>query len=164
MTDMLKKEILERLFRQHYSEMFHLARTLLSADEEAEDIVQDVFTRLMEKNITPEMDGIRSYLMTAVHHGCMNIIRRTTLRQQVQNLYPVDETADQQSTDLMTERLDTIQAYADEFEEPHRSIFLLRFDDDLTLKEIAQRLGMNQNTVYKYLQQSIQQLRSKLYR
>ena len=161
---MLKKEILERLFHQHYSEMFHLARTLLSADEEAEDIVQDVFTRLMEKDITPEMDGIRSYLMTAVHHGCMNIIRRTALRQQVKNLYPVDETVDQQSADLMTERLDTIQAYADEFEEPHRSIFLLRFDEDLTLKEIAQRLGMNQNTVYKYLQQSIQQLRSKLYR
>lgn len=161
---MLKKEILERLFRQHYSEMFHLARTLLCADEEAEDIVQDVFMRLMEKDIIPEMDGIRSYLMTAVHHGCMNIIRRTTLRQQVENLYPVDETVDQQSADLMTEQLDTIQAYADEFEEPHRSIFLLRFDDDLTLKEIAQRIGMNPNTVYKYLQQSIQQIRSMLYR
>ena len=37
---MLNKKILEGLFRQHYSEMFHLARTLLGADEEAEDIVQ----------------------------------------------------------------------------------------------------------------------------
>ena len=91
---MLKNEILERLFRQHYSEMSHLARTLLGADEDAEDTVQDVFMRLMEKDITPEMDGIRSYLMTAVHHSCMNIIRRTSLRQQVKNLYPVDETVD----------------------------------------------------------------------
>ena len=159
---MLKNEILERLFRRHYSEMSHLARTLLGADEDAEDTVQDVFMRLMEKDITPEMDGIRSYLMTAVHHSCMNIIRRTSLRQQVKNLYPVDEAVDQQPADSMTERLDIIQTCADELDEPHHSIFHLRFDDDLTLKEIAQRLGMNQNTVYKYLQQSIQQIRSKL--
>ena len=60
---MLNKKILEGLFRQHYSEMFHLARTLLGADEEAEDIVQDVFARLMETDIIPQADGIRAYLM-----------------------------------------------------------------------------------------------------
>lgn len=177
---MLKKEIIEGLFRQHYSEMFHLARTLLGADEGrlrvggrrsgmgasagmAEDVVQDVFARLMETDIVPEAEGMRAYLMTAVHHGCMNIIRRTALRQQVERLYPIDETHDLQPTDQMKERLDAIQAYANEFAEPHRSIFHLRFDEDLTLREIAQRLGMNQNTVYKYLRQSIQQIRYKLH-
>ena len=161
---MLKREILERLFRQYYSEMFHLARTLLGADEEAEDLVQDVFARLMETDIIPKAEGIHAYLMTAVHHACTDIIRHKTLRQQTENLYPVEETADLQPTDKMTEHLDFIQAYANEFAEPHRSIFHLRFDEDLTLKEIAQRLGMNQNTVYKYLRQSIQQIRSMLYR
>ena len=161
---MLNKKILEGLFRQHYSEMFHLARTLLGADEEAEDIVQDVFARLMETDIIPEADGIRAYLMTAVHHGCTNIIRRTTMRQQVENLFPVDDTTDLQPIDQMIERLEAIQAYANDITEPHRSIFHLRFYEDLTLKEIAQRLGMNQNTVYKYLRQCIQQIRLKIHR
>ena len=170
---MLKKEIIEGLFRQHYSEMFHLARTLLGADEErlrvgasagmAEGVVQDVFARLMETDIIPEVEGIRAYLMTAVHHGCTNIIRRTAMRQKVESLYPVDDASDLQPIDQMTEQLDVIQAYANEFTEPHRSIFHLRFDEDLTLKEIAQRLGMNQNTVYKYLRKSIQQIRLKLH-
>ena len=170
---MLKKEIIEGLFRQHYSEMFHLARTLLGADEErlrvgasagmAEDVVQDVFARLMKTEIIPEAEGIRAYLMTAVHHGCTNIIRRTAMRQKVENLYPVDDASDLQPIDQMAEQLDVIQAYANEFTEPHRSIFHLRFDEDLTLKEIAQRLDMNQNTVYKYLRQSIQQIRLKLH-
>ena len=84
---MLNKKILEGLFRQHYSEMFHLARTLLGADEEAEDIVQDVFARLMETDIIPEAEGIRAYLMTAVHHGCTNFIRRTSMRQQLEAKY-----------------------------------------------------------------------------
>ena len=158
-----RKLFIEGLFRQHYSEMFYLARTLLAADEEAEDIVQDVFARLMETDIIPEAEGIRAYLMTAVYNGCKNIIRRMTMRQRVENLYPVNEATDLQPADQITERLDAIQAYVNEFQEPHRSIFRLRFDEDLTLKEIAQRLGMNQNTVYKYLRQSIQQIRIKLH-
>ena len=161
---MLKRKILERLFRQHYNEMFHLARTLLSADDEAEDIVQDVFARLMESDIVPEAKGIRAYLMTAVRHGCTNIIRRNTMQQKVEKLYPIDNVTDLQPIDRITEQLDAIQACVNEFREPHRSIFYLRFDEDLTLKEIAQHLDMNQNTVYKYLQQSIQQIRSMLYR
>ena len=158
-----RKQFIEGLFRQHYSEMFHLARTLLGADEKAEDVVQDVFARLMETDIIPKAEGMRAYLMTAVHHGCTNIIRRTAMRQQVERLYPIDETHDLQPTGQLKERLDAIQAYANEFTEPHRSIFHLRFDEDLTLREIAQRLGMNQNTVYKYLRQSIQQIRLKLH-
>lgn len=160
---MLNKKILEGLFRQHYSEMFHLARTLLSADEEAEDIVQDVFARLIETDIIPETERIRAYLMTAVHHGCTNFIRRAAMRQQMENLYPVDDIIDQQPIDQIAERLEAILAYASDLTEPHRSIFHLRFDEDLTLKEIAKRLDMNQNTVYKYLRQSIQQIRLKLH-
>ena len=156
---MLERKILERLFRQHYSEMIHLARTLLGDDGEAEDMVQEVFARLMTVDIAPAADKTRSYLMTAVHHACMNAIRRKTLRGKVKSLYPVDEGLDHQPTDIMTERFEVIQMYAAQLEEPYRSIFHLRFDNDLTLKEIASRLGLNPNTVYKYLQQSIQQIR-----
>ena len=36
---------------------------------------------------------------------------------------------------------------------------IYRFDEDLTVGEIARRLGLNPNTTYKYLTQSIQQIR-----
>ena len=159
---MLERKILESLFRHHYSEMIHLARTLLCDGEEAEDIVQDVFARLMTVDVTPASDKVRNYLMTAVHHACMNVIRRKTLRGKVESLYPLDERIDQQPTEMMTERFETIQMYADQLTEPYRSVFHLRFDNDLTLKEIASRLNLNQNTVYKYLQRSIQQIRIQL--
>ena len=159
---MLNKETLSQLFHQYYSEMFRLAYALLGNDEDAEDIVQDVFARLMEKGDMPEARKIHAYLMTAVHHCCMNIIRRTSIRQRVEYLYPIDVPTEQPSIDKMTERWDVVLAYAEGFKEPHRSIFHLRFINELTLKEIAQRLDMNPNTVYKYLQQSIQQLRSKI--
>ena len=154
---MTNKE-LEQLFRQNYSEMIHLARVLLGNDDEAEDVVQDIFLRVANSDIPPQND---SYLLTAVRNACLNRIRQMQLHERVKNLLPIEDEADLQPIDKQLERLDDIAAFADEqLEEPHRSIFHLRFDEDLTIAEIARRLGLNPNTTYKYLAQSIQKIRN----
>ena len=154
---MTNKE-LERLFRQNYSEMIHLASVLLGDDEEAEDVVQDIFLRVADNDIPPKNDN---YLLTAVRNACLNRIRQMQLHDKVKGLMPIDNEADLQPIDKRLERLEDIAAYVDEqLEEPHRSIFYLRFDEDLTVGEIARRLSLNQNTTYKYLMQSIQQIKN----
>ena len=154
---MLEQRILEQLFRQNYSEMIHLASVLLDDDEEAEDVVQDIFLRVADSDIPPMNDN---YLLTAVRNACLNRIRQLQLHDKVKGLMPIEDEADLQPIDKRLERLEDIAAYADEqLEEPHRSIFHLRFDEDLTVSEIARRLGLNPNTAYKYLMQSIQQIR-----
>lgn len=81
------------------------------------------------------------------------------LHQRVKNLLPVETETDQLPSSL--EQLDDIAAYVDEqLEEPHHSIFHLRFDEDLTIAEIARRLNLNPNTTYKYLMQSIQKIKN----
>ena len=154
---MLEQRILEQLFRQNYSEMIHLASVLLGDDQEAEDVVQDIFLRVADSDIPPMNDN---YLLTAVRNACLNRIRQMRLHDKVKGLMPIADEADLQPIDKRLERLEDIAAYVDEqMEEPHRSIFHLRFDEDLTVSEIARRLGLNPNTAYKYLMQSIQQIR-----
>lgn len=156
---MIDKTILHKLFCQYYSEMNHLARTLLYADEEAEDVVQDVFMRLMEKDILPSDDKAKTYLMTAVRNGCINRIRRKNLTEQIRNLYSIEAETDLLFVEERLETLDAVCDYADShLPEPHRTIFRLRFKEDLTLKDISQRLNMNLKTVFKYLSQSIQEM------
>ena len=155
---MREQRILEELFRQNYSEMIHLARVLLGNGGEAEDVVQDIFLRVANSDIPPQND---SYLLTAVRNACLNRIRQMQLHERVKNLLPIEDEADLQPIDRQMERLDNITAYVDEqLEEPHRSIFHLRFDEDLTIAEIARRLNLNPSTAYKYLVQSIQQIRN----
>ena len=152
-----RKQFIEQLFRQNYSEMIHLANVLLGDDEEAEDVVQDVFLRVADSDIPPKNDN---YLLTAVRNVCLNRIRQMHLHDKVKRLMPLEDDSALQPIDKRMERLDDIATYVDEqLEEPHRSIFHFRFDDDLTVSEIARRLGLNQNTTYKYLMQSIQQIR-----
>ena len=162
-----RKQFIEQLFRQNYSEMIHLASVLLGErlrvgasagiDEEAEDVVQDVFLRVADSDIPPKNDY---YLLTAVRNACLNRIRQMHLHDKVKRLMPIEDDSDLHPIDKRLERIDDIATYVDEqLEEPHRSIFHLRFDEDLTVGEIARRLGLNPNTAYKYLMQSIQQIR-----
>ena len=166
---MLDKRILEQLFRRNYSEMIHLARVLLGNDGEAEDVVQDIFLRIADSDILrPEGLSVArippkndSYLLIAVRNACLNRIRQMQLHERVKNLLPIEDETDLQAIDRQLEQLEDISAFVDEqLEEPHRSIFHLRFDEDLTIAEIARRLGLNPNTAYKYLALSIQKIRS----
>ena len=168
-TDMLDKRILEQLFRRNYSEMIHLARVLLGDDGEAEDVVQDIFLRIADSDILrPEGLSVArippkndSYLLIAVRNACLNRIRQMQLHEQVKNLLPIEDETDLQPIDRQLEQLKDISVFVDEqLEEPHRSIFHLRFDEDLTIAEIARRLSLNPNTAYKYLAQSIQKIRN----
>lgn len=154
---MIDKTILHRLFSRHYSEMIHLARTLLYDDAEAEDTVQDVFVRLMESGIQPAEDKLRAYLMTSVRNSCINRIRQKTLTEQFRELYFLDAGKDWQEVEQRMATLDAICDFAENnLQEPHLTIFRLRFEEDLKLKDIASRLDMNLKTVFKYLSQSIQ--------
>ena len=154
---MLEKRNIEQLFRQNYSEMNHLARVLLGDDEEAEDVVQDIFLRVARNDIPPKSDN---YLLVAVRNDCLNRIRQKQLHEKVKNLLPIDADADFQPIDKEQERLEDIASFVDgQMQEPHRSIFHLRFDDDLTIADIARRLGLNPNTTYKYLAQCLEHIR-----
>ena len=148
---MLEQRDIELLFRQNYSKMTHLARVLLGDDEEAEDVVQDIFLRIASSDIAfpfdqhptvPQKSG--NYLLVAVRNACLNRIRQKQLHEKVRNLLPID--ADFQPIDKEQERLEDIAAFVDgQMAEPHRSIFHLRFDEDLTIVDIARQLGLNPN-------------------
>lgn len=156
---MIDKTILHRLFCLHYSEMIRLARTLMYDYSEAEDIVQDIFVRLMQSDILPADDKVRAYLMAAVRNGCINRIRKKSITNQFRELYSMDIDSDWQHIEQRMETIDAICDYAENhLQEPHLTIFRLRFEDDMKLKDIANQLGMNLKTVFKYLSQSIDEI------
>ena len=157
------KSILEGLFRQHYGKMTHLARTLLHDDAEAQDVVQDVFARLLENEYQMTGSKAEAYLMSAVRNRCMNHIRNMQFRERFKHLHPLDEANESHSIEEITAELEQINAIVDaHIEEPQRTIFSLRFDEELTFQEIASRLDISVGTVYKYLRQCISRIKSFL--
>lgn len=154
-----KRAAIEQLFLQHYVRLRQLATRLLHDDEEGKDIVNDVFTRMIQADIMPLPEKAEAYLFTSVRNRCMDHIAQQQVRQRVERLLPVNDVTIPSETDEERRYSELRQFVDTELSEQTRQVFLLRFDKHKKYQEIAAELGVSEKTVYKHLHQAITQLR-----
>jgi len=160
MTDQRK---LEKLFKQHYREMYRLATILLHDDAESKDVVHDIFARLLDDQRDLREETAESYLHTSVRNRCLNVIRSRQIQERVERLYLLDLDMTIIPTERLDEELKTLHKGIDLLEPPVcRDIILQHFRDGVTFKEIARRMGVSETTVYKHLRRALSQLRTQL--
>ena len=160
MTDQKK---LEKLFRQHYRQMYRLATMLLHDDAESKDVVHDIFAHLLRNSQDLREDTAESYLLTSVRNRCLNVIRSRQIQERVEHLYLLDLDTTITPTERLEEELEALYKGIDQLEPPVcRDIIMQHFRDGITFKEIANRLGVSETTVYKHLRRALNQLRTQL--
>ena len=157
MTDQSK---LEKLFRQHYRQMYPI---LLHDDAESKDIVHDIFAHLLDDPKGLKEETAEHYLLTCVRNRCLNMIRSRKIQERVEYLYLLDL----DTTILPTERLDeevkALQKGIAQLDPPiYQDIIMQHYRDGVTFKEIAIRQGVSETTVYKHLRRALNQLRTHL--
>ena len=158
MTDQMK---LEKLFKQHYRQMYRLATILLHDDAESKDVVHDIFAHLLDDHRDLREETVESYLLTSVRNRCLNVIRSRQIQERVERLYLLDFDTTIIPTERLDEELKTLYKGIDLLESPlYRDIILQHFRDGVTFKEIARRMGVSETTVYKHLRRALSQLRT----
>ena len=160
MTD---KSKLEKLFRQHYRQMYRLATMLLHDDAESKDVVHDIFAHLLRESQDLREETAEHYLLTSVRNRCLNVIRSRQIQERVEHLYLLDLDTTITPTERLEEELEALYKGIDQLEPPVcRDIIMQHFRDGITFKEIANRLGVSETTVYKHLRRALNQLRTQL--
>ena len=152
----MEKDAIQRLFRQHYAKMYRVARTILYDEQESEDVVSDIFERLLYGKTVLMPDTEERYLLTSVRNQCFKRLRHIS-EPLGSNGYaePTDdtETEDERLTDI------------DEFVISHLSaqeqrIFRLRFTDGCSYEEIATAEGISKVAVWKHLSHVLNLIRN----
>jgi RNA polymerase sigma-70 factor (ECF subfamily) len=156
----MKREEIERLFRQHYARMLRVARTLIDDEQECEDAVGDVFADLLHGTILLTAATETQYLMTAVRNRCLKRLRHAEVvrRMERETTAGAPDAADDDDDGRLTEITEWVvgRLSADE-----QRIFSLRFADGCTYAEIASELGLSRVAVWKHLHHIIQMLRTQ---
>lgn len=66
----------ENIYILWYARLKNFALTYVLRDSDAEDVVQDVFTRLYERQSLPAREeAMAGYLFQAVKNACLNLLR-----------------------------------------------------------------------------------------
>ena len=154
--DVMEKNVIQRLFKQHYAKMYRVARTILYDEQESEDVVSDIFESLLRGQTVLMPDTEERYLLTSVRNMCLKRLRHTSTSLEGNGcIEPTDD------SDIEDERLADI----DEFVAGHLSaqeqrIFRLRFTDGCSYEEIAAAEGISRVAVWKHLSHALNLIRN----
>ena len=154
----MTKSELEILFKTHYTAMYRLAVSLLYDEDEARDVVSDIFASLLDGGMAIRSDNARGFLLTCVRNGCINVIRHKQMRERFINLYSSKAEALADSPDD-TMVLAELREYIDNHLPPlSRRIFTLRYLQDMTCQQVADAVGVSRVTVHHHLSQSLEKI------
>ncbi len=158
MTD----EQFDSIFRREYPRLYRLAYSMLRDKEECRDIVSQMMTNLYERppRETDDQQALAAYLSRAVRSRCLDYIEHLEIEQRAQCLYPLEYKL-QIYNDLAHEsKLKEVWRFINEqLTQQTRQVLLLRYDEDLSYQEVAERLQVSVSAVNKHVSEGLKRLR-----
>lgn len=162
-TDTLPSQVLPKMrFEETVSSekkgLLSFVKKRVSSEDDAEDIVQDVFSRLYEGNLIETIEDMTAWLYRAARNKIIDFYRR---RRQNTSLDAAEivEPAAQADSALFWEKFE--QALS-ELPAEQRQVFELNELSGKTFREIADQTGENINTLISRKRYAVMYLRARL--
>ena len=149
-----------------YSDVIYrniLARVNSSFD--ADDIFQVFFVQLWEKRETIAItSSVKGYLLIWLKNHVLNTIKQEQMRERYSG--EVEDAADDYSwVKIVAEDLDVqIRRIVEKFPPRLRCVYLMTREEHLSVKEIAERLSVSEQTVKNQLTDVLKRLRKEMSR
>jgi RNA polymerase sigma factor (sigma-70 family) len=158
--------------RNYGKKLFDFIRRRVATDEDAEDILQDVYYQYVSHNLVEPIEQASAWLFRVAGNKVIDWYRK----KKPVSLEGDDEAdaaampeyllADFASIpdDLMNRSLfwEVLQQALDELPEMQRQVFVMHELEDLSFKQIEEMTGENQNTLLSRKRYAVLHLRSRL--
>lgn len=158
------------IFGQHYKALCYFAYNIVSNDQEAQDLVQEAFSKLWDKRTNfRSAANIKAFLFISTKNACLNFLKsreRLTLKEkEFTYLQPEAENADLTSFDPVLSEAEILQQLYTEIEQlptQCRRIFKMSYLEGMKNEDIAQALQLSYNTVRSQKLRALKLIRSGL--
>lgn len=155
------KQRFERLFKDSYPLMYHMAFSMVENADDAKDAVNQVFTQMWKGKPKVSDDSVRGYLLAATRNQCLHILRQRQLRREMEEQLQRDEAErqDEEREELMRKLQRIID---DNLTEQDKRVLQLHYDEEMTYAETATVLGISTAAVNKHITRSLAKIRKTL--
>ncbi|SMC70713.1 RNA polymerase sigma factor [Pedobacter nyackensis] len=153
------------IYKRYWSVLYLHARHMLRQEDQARDVVQEVFTAMWNKHAQFELTiSLNAYLYKAVRNTILNIIRHGKVQENY--LADLGDFIDQEKvqTDELVRYNDLKRLIEREIlnmPPKMREIFEMSRKEGLSHAEIGERLGISDLTVKKQVSKAVTMLRKK---
>lgn len=157
----------ENLFRSQHAKLLLSAYRILNDKARAEDVVQDVFLKLWQKREEISVtENLPAYLSRAVTNHAINIYKqqyRKLIEHADEHAEQIDTPHSEADNSLLTAELSQkIDLAISTMPDSSRGVFMLSRFEDMSYKEISERLEISIKTVEKHMTNALKHLRRYL--
>lgn len=155
-------EIYNRYWRTLYGLSYNRLRDLQSA----EDVVHDVLVSLWKNRETAVVENMTAYLATATKYKIFHLLKRTMKfsvdehdQEKAENILDTEDMEDR----LHYRRLlELVNEEVEKLPEKCRLIFKYSREENLSVKEIAEKMDISTSTVENQMNKALTRLRAKV--
>lgn len=162
-SDLLSRH--ESLFKNYYKPLVVFATRLMRDQQNAEDVVQEVFAQVWKKKEDLEYsEGMVSYLFGAVKNACLNSARhlKVVKRFEQKNEYARSVIDNPYHYLLLHEIEKTVDDTLNKLPDKTRDVFIMSRFGQKKNKEIAELLNISVKTVEAHMTRVLAALRRNL--
>ncbi len=155
---------LRLLFNLYYEPLCVYAHKYFNSIDQAEDIVQDVFISLWEKNRLINFTGsIKPYLFSIVRNNSINKIKQENRYrfEEIENkAFEIIE--DKFESQEMEERKSKLYQEIDQLPEQCKKVFEAIIFEKMKYADVAEEMDISVNTIKTHYSRALKQLRGNL--
>jgi RNA polymerase sigma-70 factor (ECF subfamily) len=160
------REAFAKIYQSYWTVMYMHALKMLKSEDDARDVVQEIFTSLWLKGqlIDPDVN-LAGYLFVATKNKVLDMITHKRVRLDYLGSLSTFAEAHSNQTLASIEEKELLQALQHEIDglpPKMKRIFEMRINEHLTYTEIADKLNISDKTVKKQISNAIGIIRPKL--
>lgn len=160
------QEAFNTLFRLYSAKVYHFSYGYLKSTEEAEEIVQDTFTKIWEKRDTIDAGySFSGFVFTIAQHLILNRIRKIRNENHCKAALAREVAYIQNDTEekILHAELEKVQQEALVELPPRRKIiYQMIREEGMTHKQVAEQLNISVKTVESQMTEALKHFRAKL--
>ena len=164
-AEALTPATVERLFAEHNRALIRFLRTRLRSEQEARDVAQEAYVRLLQIDQPGTISFLRAYLFRTAMNIATDRARAEGVRHHAHQdpvFDDVPQEPDPERSANARQQLGLVIASLRELPSKPRLAFLWHRLSDMSIHEVAERLGVSERMVRNYIVQALVHVRERM--
>lgn len=159
MKETIKEKQFKALFEKYYTKLYYSSLAIVRDEDDARDIVNDVFAHIWEKHDSIEDTVNSMYLYTSIRHRSLDHLKKKKVRDNYANNYIKNNDEGFLYDDEEEERIRQIQKVIDKMPEKTKYVLDQCYMEGKKYMEVASDIGISRDGVRKHIVKALRLLR-----
>lgn len=160
------KSVIDDIFAMYHNRIFRFSLSYLKNDNDAYDIVQDVFIKIWENRLYLDPNtNFDAFIFTITKNAVLSLFRKRLSERKYLDYLAEADHENSHDTEKQTDFVFLQQKYEELIEnlpQKRKEIFLLSRKSGLSNKEIALKQGISEKTVEDHITKALAYLKKQL--